>query len=68
MDDEVTLLRACYPNFEQLSGLVTAYQQCELIELEDTDRIAVCVQDLVIGQSMPPCGREDLGTHSINLC
>ena len=68
MDDEVTLLRACYSNFEQLSGLSTAYQQCELVELEDTDRMVVCVSDLVIGQSMPPCGGEDLGIHYINLC
>ena len=67
MNDELDALSGCDADLEDAAGGVGADEHDQVVEVEDSDRVSVGVEHVVIGDPVLACTRHDHGIHDVKL-
>ncbi len=67
MDDEVDSFGAAHADLEKLARLTGTNQHDQIVELKDTCRVAVGVEDVVVMYAVFACAGDDHRFHDVNL-
>lgn len=67
MNDEVDTLGVRDPDLQEVAGLRGPDEHREVVQVEHSDWDAVCVQDVVVWDSVFPGARKNHGLHFVKL-
>jgi hypothetical protein len=67
VDDEVDSFGCGDSDLEQASGFVGSDQHDEVVEIEDSDWVAVGVEHVIVKDPVFAGARQDHGIHEFNL-
>lgn len=67
MNDEVDSVGVTHTDFEQLSGAARSDEHDEIVECQDSGRLAIGVEYVVVVDAVLSCACDDHRIHDINL-
>ena len=67
MNDELDTLGGCHADFERSAVFVGTDEHDEVVEVEDSDGVAVSVEHVVVGDPVFAGACQDDRVHAVNL-